>query len=368
MSADRSDAPQDVTALVREELQALHRYEIPKFEGLRAKLDANESPHPLPADVAEALGRHLGAVALHRYPDGDADALRAVVSADLACAPGQLVFGNGSDELITLLIAAFSRPRPGQPRASVAYPVPSFVVYRIGALAHGVTPLEIPLAADFTLDAAAVDRGLTTGRPNVLFLAMPNNPTGTLWPRAAVVQLLERHPDVLIVSDEAYFDYAGETLLDLLPRHPNLIVMRTLSKIGLAGLRCGFLVADPAIVAELEKIRPPYNLGGLNQAAAAWLLQHHGALLRGHVQAIVAERERVAAALAALPSLTVFPSRANFLLFRHAAATALWQRLITRGVLLRNFDRGGAGPLAGCLRVTIGTPAENDIFLEAMRT
>lgn len=355
------------TDLVRDELRAMARYAIPKPAGISARLDANESPYPLPAELAAQLGQVLAAAAatVNRYPDGAADDLRAVVASQLACPPAQLVFGNGSDELITLLVAAFSRPRDGQARACVAWPSPSFVCYRISSVAHALTALEVPLAADFRLDAGVLERALVAGRPNVIFFALPNNPTGTLWPRADIVAVCERHADTIVVADEAYVDYSGESMLDLLPRYPNLVVMRTLSKIGLAGLRCGFLVAHPDVVAEVEKLRPPYNLGSLNQAAACWLLTHHRDALRAHTGAVVAERERVFAALAALPGVEAFPSRANFVLFRSPDASARWQRLAARGVLVRNFDR--PGPLAGCLRVTIGTPEENSLFLEAMR-
>lgn len=356
--------------LVREELKALERYEIPHPEGIRAKLDANENPWPLDPDVAEGLGRALARVELHRYPDGDCRELRAVVARQLGCDPATISFGNGSDELIALLIAAFARPRAGGgPKARVGYPVPSFVVYRIACLAHGVAPLEIALKDDFTLDAAALDRALVAGRPNVIFFALPNNPTGTLWPREEIVRVVERHPDTLVVADEAYLDYSGETLIDILPRHPNLVIMRTLSKLGLASLRCGYLVAHPQVVTQVEKIRPPYNLGSLNQAAAAWLLANHADRLRAKVDLVVKERERVVEALAGIPGVRVFPTRANFVLIRYGEAgdgraTALWKRLAERGVLVRNFDR--PGPLQGCLRVTVGTPEENTLFLEAM--
>ncbi len=351
--------------LVREELAGLAKYEIPHPEGIRARLDANECPHALPADVADALGRELARVAVHRYPDGGAAQLRGIVARELGVAAAQLSFGNGSDELIALLIAAFARPRPGAQLARIAYPVPSFVVYRIASLANGTAPCEIPLAADFTLDEDAVERAIAADRPNLIFFALPNNPTGTLWPREAILRVAARHRELIVVSDEAYVDYAGESLLGELPAHPNLVIMRTLSKIGLAGLRCGWLVAAQPIVDAVEKIRPPYNVGSLNQAAAAWLLTNARDVLRGHVRAVIDERARVASALAQVAGLEVFPSRANFVLVRHAQATALWKRLVAGGVLVRNFDR--PGPLSGCLRVTIGTPAENDLLLEAIR-
>jgi len=350
--------------LLRAELAALAPYAIPHPPNIRAKLDANESPHPLPPAVAAALGAHLAEVALHRYPDGHAAALRALVAREHGVDPAQLVFGNGSDELITLLMATFARPRPGAARAGVAYPTPTFVVYRIGALSHGLAPVEIPLGSDFTLDEDRLHDTLARERPNVVYFALPNNPTGTLWPRAAILSVVERHPDILVIADEAYFAYSGETMLDLLPAHENLAIMRTLSKVGLAGARVGYLVASRAVAGAIEKIRPPYNVGSLNQAAAAFLLAEHRELLDAAARAVIDERERVVAALAAHRDLLVFPTRANFVLVRAAFATALWHRLAERGVLVRNFDR--PGPLAGCLRVTIGTREENDALLGAL--
>jgi len=353
--------------LVREELRGLDKYEIPHPVGIRAKLDANEFPLPLEPALAEALGRELARVDLNRYPDGEARALRELVAREHGVDPSWLAFGNGSDELIALLITAFSRPRPGVGggKARILYPWPSFVVYRIASLAGGTQPLEVPLKEDFTLDVAALERAMVAGRPNLAFFALPNNPTGTLWPREEIAALLKKHPDTILVADEAYVEYAGETLLDLLGGHPNLAVMRTLSKIGLAALRVGYLIAHPALLGPLEKIRPPYNVGAVNQAAALWLLSHHRDHLRARVRTVVDERERLASALAALPGVTAFPSRANHILIKLEDASARWQKLVDGGVLVRNFDR--PGPLQGCLRVTVGTREENDLFLEGMR-
>jgi len=354
----------ELAALVREELAGLSKYEIPHPPAIRAKLDANESPWPLPPAVAADLSRHLAEVPLHRYPDGGAAGLRAVFARMLGRAPDSLVFGNGSDELIALLVTAFARPRAGQARARIAYPWPSFVVYRIATLAQGCEPVEIPLRPDFEFDRDATDRALAEMRPNVLFLALPNNPTGTLWPRAELERLLARHPDMIIVADEAYLAYSGQEHLDLQGGHANLVVLQTLSKIGMAALRVGILVAEPTLAREVDKIRPPYNLGALNQAAAAYLLERHRDVLAEQAARVVVERERLVAALARIPGLTVFPTRANLVLVRTEGATALWQRLAERGVLVRNFDR--PGPLAGCLRITVGTPEENDLLLSAL--
>jgi histidinol-phosphate aminotransferase len=351
--------------LIRDELRALAKYEIPHPENIRARLDANESPFAISPATADALGRELAKVALHRYPDGDARVLRGVLARECGVPGNQLVIGNGSDELIELIIAAFARPRAVGVPARIAYPVPSFVVYRIASFSNGTTPCEIPLTPRWELDLDAVERAIATDRPNVIFFALPNNPTGTLWPHEAVLAIAQKHRDVIVVSDEAYFDYAGVSLLDKLAANPNLVIMRTLSKIGLAGLRCGWIIAAQNIIDTVEKIRPPYNVGSLNQAAAVWLLENARDELRSHIRRVVDERERVAKAIADV--VEVFPSRANFLLVRHAQATALWQRLCSRGVLVRNFDRPGS-PLTGCLRVTIGTPSENDLLLEALRS
>ncbi len=346
--------------LIPDSIRGLTAYAVPHPAGVRVKLDANESPFPLPPDIAAALGAHLAEVPLHRYPDPRAESLVKVLARDLGVPSDQIVLGNGSDEIIALLLSAFSRSRTGR-AARAAYPWPSFVYYRIACAAHGIAPLEIPLRSDFTLDVDATDALLAAERPNLAFFALPNNPTGTLWPMDEVARLAARHADTLFVSDEAYFDYSGETLLPRLA--PNLVVMRTLSKLGLAALRVGFLVAPPAVAEVIGRIRPPYNVGALNQAAATWLLTNHKQVLTDAARRVVAERERLAAVLTQL-GLRVFPSRANLLCVRHPRASDVWSRLLGHGILVRNFDR--PGPLAGCLRITVGTAEENELLVIAL--
>jgi len=357
--------------LARDELRRAAAYQVPHPPRVRAKLDANELPWPLPPEVAGELGRELAAVEVNRYPDPDHAELRAVLAADLGVAPDWLLIGNGSDEIIQLLVSCFARPRPGRARAAVAFPSPTFSVFRAAALAAGCEPVEIATdpERDFALDAAALDRAVAQARPNLVFLARPNNPTGTLWPSSLVAELAAAHPDVLVVSDEAYAAYAGDGMVARTAELPNLVVMQTLSKIGLAALRVGMLIAAPELLAEVHKVRSPYNVGALNARAAIWLLRGHRELLLARCAEVVRERERVAAALAALPAVRPFTSRANLILFRigqpgDGRATAAWQAMCDRGVLVRCFDR--PGPLSGCLRVTIGTPEENDLFLAAL--
>ena len=353
-----SDDLGPLAARVPEALRTSSAYHVPQPAQIRAKLDANEMPFALPAELRARLGAALAEVALERYPDPQARELRAVVAQQLGVARDALVFGNGSDELITMITNAFGGP--------VLYPVPTFVVFRIAAIARGVPPVEVPLDARFELDEAAVERAISEHRPSVVFLALPNNPTGTLWRMDFACELAERHRDVAIVSDEAYFAYCGRSNLPQLARHPNLIVMRTLSKAGMAGLRVGFTISTPAIAALLEKVRPPYNVSALDQRAAVFLLREAADWCAARAAEVIAERARLAAALAAYGE--VFASEANLLLVRFGVgrATQIWQALADRGVLVRNFDR--PGPLAGCLRITIGTPAENARMLAALST
>ena len=351
-----------LAARVPEVLRAIAAYQVPEPPRMVAKLDANELPYGLPAALRAELGRALSEVAIERYPDVHAHRLRAGRVRQLGAAADQLVFGNGSDELIALLCSAFSgRPGGGRPGA-VLYPDPSFVYYRLAAIFRGAEPIEVPLTAAFELDEPAMIRAIDEHQPGVVFLALPNNPTGTLWRMAFAAELAARYRDTVIVSDEAYLAYSGATSLPVLADHPNLVVMRTLSKLGMAGLRVGFTISSPAIAAVLEKLRPPYNLSALDQRAAEFLLEHAGAWCAACAAEVVAERTRLAAALAER-GLEVFPSAANLLLVRTAGARALWQRLADAGVSVRLFD---AGRLAGCLRITVGTPAENAALLAAI--
>ena len=328
-------------------LRASSAYHVPQPPRIIAKLDANELPFPLPADLRARLGAALAEVALERYPDPTARALREAVAARLGVTGDRIVFGNGSDELIALLVAAFAAEPAG-----VLYPTPSFVYYRLAAIARGVPIVEVPLRADFTLDETALDRAIAEHHPGVVFLALPNNPTGTLW-SIDVVALAARHPDVAIVSDEAYVAYAGYT--NLPHASGNLIVMRTLSKIGMAGLRVGFTISSPDIAVVLDKLRPPYNLSSLDQRAARFLLDEASGWCEARAAEVVVERARLATALAG--RFEVLPSAANFLLVRAGDdAPTLWKHLADHGVVTRAFSTGS---LAGCLRITVGTPDEN---------
>lgn len=337
---------------VPESLRGSVAYHVPQPPKVIAKLDANELPYGFPVTLCTQLGSALADVPLERYPDPTAAALRAKLAAHLGVSGEQITFGNGSDELIAMLASAFAGP--------LLYPVPSFVYYKLAAVARGLPVVEVPLDARFELDEAAIVKAIEDKRPTVVYLALPNNPTGTLWRPAIAPELAARFPDTVIVSDEAYQAYSGVTNLPHLAQHPNLVVMRTLSKIGMAGLRVGFTIASPAIAALLEKVRPPYNVSSLDQRAAEFALDHAMPWCTERAAEIVAERGKLAAALTA-KGAEVFPSAANLLLVRFADAPAVYAKLFAAGITVRSF--GNAGPLAGCLRITVGTPAENAALL-----
>jgi histidinol-phosphate aminotransferase len=350
-----------LAARVPDVLRGTAAYHVPTPPRVIAKLDANELPYPLPPALRAELGRQLAEVALERYPDAAARRLRAILARQLGVAGDQIVFGNGSDELIAMLCSAFSAPRGDRPAAAL-HPGPSFVYYKLAAIARGVEAIEVPLTDRFELDEPAVLRAIDAHQPSVVFLALPNNPTGTLWRLGFATELAARYRDLVVVSDEAYLAYSGATSLPALADHPNLVVMRTLSKVGMAGLRVGFTISSPAIASVLEKLRPPYNLSALDQRAAEFVLEHAADWCAARAADVVAERTRLAAGLTAR-GIEVFPSEANLLLIRTAGATALWQRLFDAGITTRLFD---AGRLAGCLRITVGTPAETDALLAAL--
>lgn len=335
-------------------LRATAAYHVPVPPTLVAKLDANELPYPLPFSLRTQLGTVLTEVALERYPDPAARQLRAVTAAHLGVDGEQITFGNGSDELIAMLCTAFAGP--------ILYPVPSFVYYRMAAMNRGLPSIEVPLGPRFELDEAAVSKAISEQKPSVVFLALPNNPTGTLWRMDFAVELAAAHRDTVIVSDEAYLAYSGATNLSQLAAHPNLVVMRTLSKIGLAGLRVGFTVAHRALAGVLERVRPPYNLSSLDQAAAAFMIEHAMPWCEARAAEVVDERARLAAALTER-GFDVLPSAANLLLVQVADAKATHAKLAAAGISVRMF---GPGRLSDYIRITVGTPAETAALLTAL--
>ncbi len=350
-----------IDSLVRPEIRRLKAYFVPEARGF-IKLDAMENPYTWPESLRREWVQVLSRVDVNRYPDPQANALREILREALELPEEMgLILGNGSDELIQML--ALLVARPGRTVLSVD---PGFVMYRLISRWAGLDYLGIPLkAADFSLDKAALHQALVEHRPALLFLAYPNNPTGNLFESAALERLIEAAPG-LVVLDEAYRPFTDQSFLPRLGDWPNLLVMGTLSKMGLAGLRLGFLAGPPDWLAELHKTRLPYNINVLTQVSAAFALKHR-AVFAEQTQRIRQERERLFTALAQMQGIQPYPSEANFILLRVQTQPVprLFASLKTKGILVKNLD--GAHPLLeGCLRVTVGRPEENDAFLQAL--
>jgi histidinol-phosphate aminotransferase len=344
---------------LREDVRALHAYPVASSEGL-IKLDAMENPYSLPPEMARRLGEHLGHVPLNRYPPGDLSELRRRLGGRVGlpddCA---LLLGNGSDELIHLVIQACARPG-----AVVLAPWPSFSMYRMSAVLDGCRFVDVALAPDFSLDLPALLSAMARHQPAVVFLAYPNNPTGNLFDRTAIEKVLEAAPG-LVVIDEAYLPFAQRTWIDELAARPGLLVLRTLSKLGLAGLRLGYLCGAPELIEQIDKVRPPYNVNVLTLAAVDFLLDHFG-VLDNQAATLRADRDRLVADLRATAGVQVFETAANFVLLRVANGPETFAKLLQRGILVK--DVAGMHPLLhNCLRVTVGTAEENALFVLALR-
>ncbi len=346
---------------VRPAVRALRAYPIEDAAGL-VKLDAMENPHAWPAELRAGFLEALRAVTLNRYPDGEARALKERLRAYLGLADDRgLVLGNGSDELIQMVGLAV-----GGPGRCLLCPEPGFSMYRILAAVTGMQHVGVPLdGADFGLDVAAMLAAIDRHRPAVVVLSFPNNPTGNLFAWRSIEAVIEASPGLVLI-DEAYFDFSGETLLERLAGRPEVLILRTLSKIGLAGLRVGFLIGDREWLHEIDKVRLPYNINALSQASAAWFLSHAG-VLREQAARIRRDRDALYMALCGLAGIEVWASHTNFLLVRAPGRGAsLHAGLREEGILVKSLH--GAHPfLTDCIRVTIGTSEENAAFLAALR-
>ena len=356
--ADDAEVAARVASTVRADVRSLSAYHVAKTEGF-VLLHANENAHPLPAALRKAIGAAVARVPVNRYPDGAGDAVKEALAAVLPVPQGAaMVLGNGSDELIQLLTTVVARPR-----AAVLAPEPTFVMYRIYAKQMGVPYVAVPLRPDFSLDEDAMLAAIARERPALVWLASPNNPTGHRASVAAIERILAAAPG-LVVVDEAYADFGDATLLPRVLEFPNLVVMRTVSKVGLAGVRLGYAVAHPAWIAEIDKVRSPYNVNALTQAVVPVVLAAAD-VLAAQVAETRAERIRLAATLAAQPGFTVFSSEANFLMVRVPDAEACTAHLARHRILVKNLH-GSHRALEHCLRITVGTPAENDALCAAL--
>jgi histidinol-phosphate aminotransferase len=347
----------NIEKLVRPEIAELKAYHVPHSEGM-VKLDAMENPYSLPESLRRELADVLSRVELNRYPEPSPRKLRELIARKMGVpADMEIMLGNGSDELLQIVTIAL-----GCPGAAVMYPSPTFVMYSMYAKFFGMKAVPMPVREDFSFDAGGFIARMEMEKPAIVFISYPNNPTGLLYPEKDVADVVRAAPG-LVVVDEAYHAFAGRTFMARLAEFRNLVVLRTVSKLGLAGIRLGYLAGRPEWVEQLNKVRSPYNLNILTQTAALFLLERVE-VLEEQAARIRADRDALATALAGLPGVTVFPSQANFLLVRVPDADGTFAGLLRQGVLVKNLN----GPaMKNCLRITIGTPDENRILLNALR-
>ena len=349
--------PKTPEEIIRDEVRALKAYPVPDSTGM-VKLDAMENPYPLPPELRRRIARLVEHAALNRYPDPSAPALKERLRRVLGVPDGmELLLGNGSDELIQTLALAIRKPG-----AVVLGVEPSFVMFRMIATAAGAPYVGVDLRDDYSLDIENLLGAVERHQPGLIFIAYPNNPTGNLFDVGLIARVIEAAPG-LVVIDEAYHGFAGKSFLPRLADYPNLLVMRTLSKLGLAGIRLGVLMGAERWIRQLDKLRLPYNVNTLTQLIAAVVLEY-GSVLTDQAAAIKLERGRLLGELRRVPGVTAYPSDANFILFKVGDADSVFKALVDRDVLIRNFNKPGR--LENCLRVTIGTPYENDSFLNAL--
>jgi histidinol-phosphate aminotransferase len=344
---------------LRQDVQGMHAYAVQDSTGM-IKLDAMENPFRLPPALQQALGERLGAVAINRYPGARIDTLREALARHAGLPEGcALMLGNGSDELISLLAMACDVPG-----ATIVAPLPGFVMYQMSAQLQGLKFVGVPLTATFELDEAAMLAALEAHQPALLYIAYPNNPTANLFDDRIVERLIEAAPGLVII-DEAYQPFASRSYIDRLARHEHVLLMRTMSKFGLAGVRIGYMMGAARLIAQIDKVRPPYNVSVLNAEAALFALEHANEFAR-QAAVLREERARLIEALKSLPGVTPFPSEANMVLVRVPDADRAFTGLKQRGVLVKNVSR--MHPLlAACLRLTVGTPDENQRLIAALR-
>jgi histidinol-phosphate aminotransferase len=353
---------QRIAATLRADVAGMHAYAIQASTGL-LKLDAMENPFSLPPALQQALGERLGRAAINRYPQASVVALAEELTTHVGLPAGcRLMLGNGSDELIDLLSVACDVPG-----ATILAPVPGFVMYAMSAQLRGLQFVGVPLTADFELDEAAMLAAIEQHRPAITYIAYPNNPTANLWDDAVIDRIVAAvaAQQGLVVFDEAYQPFAARSRLASLAQHDHVLVLRTLSKFGLAGVRLGYLCGRTELIDQIDKVRPPYNVSVLNAECARFALEHAAEYAR-QAALIKAERARLQAALATMPGLRQWPSEANMLLVRVPDSARAFAGMKQRGVLVKHV--AALHPLlANCLRLTVGAPAENDALIAALK-
>ena len=348
----------DIRDLIRDEVLAQKAYAVEQT-ACPIKLDANENPLAIPEPLRERFAARLASIPLNRYPEAGSPTLVGRFSRAFEVGEDQVILGNGSDELIQILCTAVARPG-----AEVMIPVPTFAMYRISAINAGCRVAMVPLDGEFDLDLAAMLARVATNPPALTYLASPNNPTGNCFHRERIETIIERFPGIVVV-DEAYSHFSDQTFLPLMGRHRNLVILRTLSKVGLAAMRIGLLIGPPELVHELNKVRLPYNMNALSQAAAGFYLDHEDAFLK-QAEEIRRRRGELFSAMEAIPGIHPRPTDANFIFFGcDFDADRVYMHLMERGILIKNFNTPGT--MKNFMRVTVGTREENNRFIDALQ-
>ena len=350
-----------VQTRIRQDIQSMHAYAVQDSTGM-VKLDAMENPHRLPAALQAHLGQRLGALALNRYPGSRVNDLRHALG-DYAQMPEgfDIMLGNGSDELISLLALACDVPG-----AAILSPLPGFVMYGMSAQLQGLKFIGVPLTADFELDEAAMLAAIAEHKPAITYLAYPNNPTANLWDDRTIENIINAvgQQGGLVVMDEAYQPFASKSYINRITQHSHVLLMRTLSKFGLAGARLGYMMGPKALIAEIDKVRPPYNISVLNCECALFALENQE-VFAAQALDLIAQRAMLLDALGKVPGVTCWNSDANMILVRVADATQTFEGMKAQGVLVKNVSK--MHPLlANCLRLTVGTADENLQMLAAL--
>jgi histidinol-phosphate aminotransferase len=377
MAQDTQKISDLIARRIRQDVQSMHAYAIQDSHGM-VKLDAMENPHRLSPELQAKLGQRLGSVAVNRYPDARVADLRNTL-ADFAQMPDgyALMLGNGSDELIALLAMACDVPPNAATEAKpvILAPVPGFVMYAMSAQLQGLDFVGVTLTANFEMDTPAMLAAIAMHQPAIVYLAYPNNPTANLWEVEAMATIVAAAGEVgsLVVIDEAYQPFSSRTYLDVIAadpaRHPHVLLLRTLSKFGLAGVRIGYMMGCSELIAQIDKVRPPYNISVLNAECALFALEH-AAVFADQAVDIKTERDCLQQAFAGMTCLQAFPSDANMILVRfdgdQSQAQTVFAALQARGVLVKNVSK--MHPLlSNCLRITVGTAAENALLLAALQ-
>ena len=346
---------------IRQDVRSMHAYAIQDSTGM-VKLDAMENPHRLPAALQAHLGQRLGALAFNRYPDGRVNDLRDAL-ADYAQMPEgfDIMLGNGSDELISLLALACDVPN-----ACIVSPLPGFVMYAMSAQLQGLKFIGVPLTPDFELDEAAMLAAIAEHKPAITYLAYPNNPTANLWDDGAIENIINAagKQGGLVVMDEAYQPFASKSYINRIAQHSHVLLMRTLSKFGLAGVRLGYMMGPKALIAEIDKVRPPYNISVLNCECALFALENQD-VFKAQALDLIEQRAMLLESLGKISGLEHWKSDANMILVRVADSTKTFESMRAHGILVKNVSKMHS-LLRNCLRLTVGAADENLLMLAAL--